>query len=102
MLTVNAFRSTMLAYEYVASRSETETAGGFEQAMPPHAAVIRFGAPAESYVPITHTGAGKAKVIAPSERFTESSFLWPILQVHGGDGLGNWRAAVLVRQTQAL
>ena len=42
---VNAFRATMLPCDAVAARSDTQTQGGLEQAMPPQAAVITFGRP---------------------------------------------------------
>jgi hypothetical protein len=38
----------MLLKEYLALRKETATHGGFEQQIPPQAAVITFGLPALS------------------------------------------------------
>jgi hypothetical protein len=45
--------------------------GGFEQQIPPQAAVIKFGFPFLSYVPITHAGAGRDRVLAPKDFFID-------------------------------
>ena len=47
-LIVKALRATMLPCEAVAFRSEMQTQGGLEQAMPPQAAVITLGRPSAS------------------------------------------------------
>jgi hypothetical protein len=48
MLIVNASRSTMFQYVYVAFLREIATQGGLEQQMPPQATVIAFGFPSLS------------------------------------------------------
>jgi len=42
---VKALRAMMLPCVAVAARNDTETQGGFEQAIPPQAAVITLGRP---------------------------------------------------------
>src|SRR3990172_3964673 len=43
-----------------------------EQQIPPHAAAITLGFPSLSYVPTTHTGVGKTRVLAPIDFFMAS------------------------------
>ena len=54
----------------MAFRIEIATQGGTEQQIPPHATVIKFGAPTASYVPIAHTGDDMANVVLSRDRFT--------------------------------
>src|SRR3990172_10474944 len=44
-----------------------------EQQIPPHAAAITLGFPSLSYVPTTHTGVGKTRVLAPIDFFIAST-----------------------------
>src|SRR4030065_851752 len=43
-----------------------------EEQIPPHAAAIMLGFPSLSYVPTTHTGVGKTRVLAPIDFFMAS------------------------------
>jgi hypothetical protein len=56
---VKALLAMMLLCVAVAARRDTETQGGFEQAMPPHAAVITLGRPSAWWEPTTSTGVGQ-------------------------------------------
>jgi hypothetical protein len=53
----------------VAARNDTAKHGGWEQQMPPQAAVIPLGLPCLSYDPTIQAGVGQIRVFAPSERF---------------------------------
>jgi hypothetical protein len=59
---------------YIAFLRDTLTQGGWEQQIPTHAAVIRFGFPSLSYVPMIQTGVGEVRVLAPKDFFIKLSY----------------------------